>query len=54
MLLAKYDSAAKGGTVISICRSLSVPIAFVGTGETYKDLRIFDGKEYLSGLFDVE
>ncbi len=54
VLLAKYDSAARGGTVISICRTLGIPIAFVGTGEGYGDLHVFNAEEYLDGLLDVE
>ncbi|HOV62985.1 MAG TPA: signal recognition particle-docking protein FtsY [Spirochaetia bacterium] len=54
VLLAKYDSASRGGIVISICRNLGIPIAFVGTGEGYEDIHVFQADEYLDGLLDAE
>ena len=42
VILAKYDSTAKGGAVVSLCRDLGLPISFVGTGEKLEDLEPFD------------
>jgi fused signal recognition particle receptor len=49
-VLAKYDSSSKGGVVVPICRRLGIPFAFVGTGEKYEDLRVFDVSDYVRRL----
>jgi fused signal recognition particle receptor len=54
IVLAKYDSAAKGGIVIPVQRSFSVPIAFIGTGESYDDLELFDPETFLDSLLGIE
>jgi fused signal recognition particle receptor len=51
VILSKFDSAAKGGSIISICKELKLPFAFVGTGEGYEDLRRFDSEHFLEQLF---
>jgi fused signal recognition particle receptor len=50
IMLAKYDSQAKGGIVISVGRELKLPISFVGTGEKLEDLNTFDIEDYLNSL----
>lgn len=50
VILTKYDSAAKGGALVQIGQQLSLPISFVGTGETYKDIHPFDKEEFLDAL----
>jgi fused signal recognition particle receptor len=50
MVLAKYDSTAKGGMVVPISRALGVPFAFVGVGEKPDDLEPFDVERYLESL----
>lgn len=52
-ILAKYDSTAKGGIALSICRKLSIPFSFLGTGERYEDLHPFDKEEYLNVLLGI-
>ncbi|MFW6253067.1 MAG: signal recognition particle-docking protein FtsY [bacterium] len=49
-VLAKYDSTAKGGIAVQISRSLEIPFAFLGTGETYGDLVPFSTRDYLGRL----
>ena len=41
MVLAKVDGTAKGGTVINIIDEMRIPVKFVGTGGTEKDLAPF-------------
>ncbi len=53
VILAKYDSDAKGGIVFSISRTLKIPLVFLGTGEKYEDLRLFDPDRFLSALLGV-
>jgi fused signal recognition particle receptor len=50
VVLAKYDSASKGGIVISICRDLGLPFFFMGTGEGYDDLEVFDADRFIDLL----
>jgi fused signal recognition particle receptor len=50
VILAKYDSASKGGIVVSICRKLGLPFYFMGTGEGYDDLEEFDPDRFIDLL----
>ncbi|MGE4583365.1 MAG: signal recognition particle-docking protein FtsY [Sphaerochaeta sp.] len=50
LILTKYDSLAKGGALVQIGEKLHIPIAFVGTGETYRDVHPFDKDEFLDTL----
>ena len=54
IILTKYDSAAKGGALVQIGQQLGLPILFVGTGETYKDIHPFDKDEFLDALVGLE
>jgi fused signal recognition particle receptor len=51
IVLSKYDSTAKGGMVVPICRELGIPFSFVGLGEKLEDLEVFDVDMYLESLF---
>ena len=42
LALTKYDSASKGGSIIQIGKKFKIPISFIGTGERYNDLSIFN------------
>jgi fused signal recognition particle receptor len=50
VVLAKYDSTAKGGIVVPICRRIGLPISFLGTGEKLDNLTPFDPELYLESL----
>jgi fused signal recognition particle receptor len=54
LILTKYDSASKGGSVIQIGKDLGIPVSFVGTGEKYADLEVFDRDEFLNALLGTE
>ncbi len=54
VILTKFDSTAKGGIVLSICRNVGLPIMFLGHGETYADLSPFDADEFARNLIDRE
>lgn len=51
LILTKLDGTAKGGIALSIADELSLPISYVGVGESADDLVPFDSKEYTLGLF---
>jgi fused signal recognition particle receptor len=54
LILTKYDSASKGGTVVQIGRNYGIPAAYVGTGETYSDLELFQEEQFLNALLGIE
>ena len=45
-VLTKYDSTSKGGIVVTLGRELGIPVAFVCTGETYKDIKPFSAEDF--------
>ena len=53
IILTKYDSAAKGGALLQIGRTLSLPVVFVCVGEGYDDIRRFDKDEFLDSLLGL-
>ena len=46
VILAKYDSGARGGAVFSLAEDLGLPVAFLCTGEKYGDIAPFDPRRY--------
>lgn len=52
LALTKLDGSAKGGVVVGIVDQMKVPVKFVGVGEGVDDLKIFDRREFVEGLFD--
>lgn len=52
LILTKLDGTAKGGVIAAIAKERSIPLRFVGIGESIDDLRPFDAKEYVNALFD--
>jgi fused signal recognition particle receptor len=53
IVMAKYDSTAKGGVAVAISRQLGLPFAFLGQGEKLTDIRPFDPDLYLEGLLET-
>ncbi|CAG0984057.1 Signal recognition particle receptor FtsY [Phycisphaerales bacterium] len=51
VFLAKLDGTAKGGIVIAIREATSIPVKFVGTGETPEDVEPFDPEAFVDALF---
>ena len=51
MMVTKLDGTAKGGVVIGISDQLSIPIKFIGTGESIDDIEIFDKKQFVESIF---
>jgi fused signal recognition particle receptor len=50
-ILTKIDADAKGGAALSIAHAVGKPIAFVGTGQEYEDLEVFDPDWMVDRLF---
>ena len=52
LALAKLDSSAKGGAVISIEAELDVPVKLAGVGEGIDDIVPFDAVAFVRAIFD--
>jgi len=50
IVLSKADVDEKGGAALSVSFVTKKPILFLGTGQTYDDLKVFDKKEILASL----
>ncbi len=50
LVLSKFDSTARGGTAVAVAQELSVPVCYLGTGETRVDLMPFDPDRYVEKL----
>ncbi len=51
IVLAKLDGTAKGGAIFGIKHKLDLPVKFIGLGEGFDDLAVFDPEAYVEGLF---
>jgi len=47
VIMTKYDSSSKGGTIIAVSRQFGLPTLFLGTGERYENFEPFDLNVYL-------
>ena len=54
IIMAKYDSTAKGGIVVAIARDLGIPFSFIGVGEKLDDLELFEPESYLNRLLGLK
>lgn len=54
IILAKLDGTAKGGIVVAIRDATSIPVKFVGTGETPDDIEPFDPQAFIAEMFADE
>ena len=51
VVLTKLDGSAKGGIVVAVSHEFSLPIRFIGVGESVEDLREFDPAQFVEALF---
>ena len=54
IILTKLDGTAKGGSVISVKKTLGVPVKYVGLGEGIDDLAVFDPTGFADSLISKE
>ena len=52
LILTKLDGTAKGGVIVGLADEFSIPLKFVGVGESIDDLRHFRAREFVDALFD--
>lgn len=53
-ILTKADADSSGGAAISVAYVTGKPILFLGTGQGYDDLALFDPEELVESLLDEE
>ena len=54
IILTKMDGTSKGGIAVAIQSELSIPVKYIGVGETLDDLQKFDSEQFVNALFDRE
>lgn len=54
LAITKLDGTAKGGVVIGISDQLKVPVKYIGLGEGMEDLQLFNKKQFVDSLFNVD
>ncbi len=54
LFLAKLDGTAKGGAVFGIRRHMTIPVKFIGIGETLDDIESFDPEEFVNGVLGTD
>lgn len=52
--LTKLDGTAKGGVIFAIADQFSIPIRYIGVGESIEDLRPFNADDFIEALFTRE
>ena len=50
IVVTKLDGSARGGAVAAVRRELSLPIRFIGLGESLEDLEPFDAERFAENL----
>lgn len=53
LAVTKLDGTAKGGIVLAIASQLQIPVKFIGVGEKMEDLLVFNKKEFVDSLFNL-
>ncbi len=51
--LTKLDGTAKGGIIFALSKKHSIPVRFIGVGETIDDLQPFNAERFIEALFDT-
>jgi fused signal recognition particle receptor len=49
-ILSKADVDEKGGTIISVSHATKKPIIYLGTGQNYEDIKLFDKEDFIKSL----
>lgn len=51
VFLTKLDGTSKGGVVVAIAHELNLPVLYVGTGESHKEVAVFNPNTFIQALF---
>jgi fused signal recognition particle receptor len=52
MIFTKVDVNEKGGGMVSACLAVRKPILYIGLGQEYKDIELFDAKKFVKDLME--
>jgi fused signal recognition particle receptor len=52
VILTKLDGTARGGIAFAVASELGLPIKYIGTGESVKDIAPFDANAFVDALFE--
>ena len=52
VLMTKLDVNEKGGSILSVSWAIKKPVLFMGTGQEYKDLKLFEPEKFVKGLLE--
>ncbi len=54
VVMTKLDGTAKGGIVFAIAQELGLPIRYIGVGEQFDDLQVFNAESFVAALLGTE
>lgn len=52
IIVTKMDVDEKGGAIISLSHKSGKPVAFIGTGQDYDDIKEFDKEEFVENIME--
>lgn len=52
IIVTKMDVDEKGGAIISLSHKSGKPVAFIGTGQDYDDIKEFDKEEFVEDIME--
>jgi fused signal recognition particle receptor len=52
MIFTKVDVNEKGGGMVSACLTVKKPILYIGTGQAYDDIELFDAQKFVKDLME--
>jgi fused signal recognition particle receptor len=52
LAVTKLDGTAKGGVVIGVSDKFKLPVKYIGVGEQFEDLRVFNRSKFVEALFE--
>ena len=52
VILTKMDCDPKGGTMLSINKATGIPIIYIGTGQKYEDLELFEPEKIVERIIE--
>ena len=50
IIVTKLDGSGKGGIIVPIQQELSIPVRFIGTGETAEDFEPFEAASFVERI----
>ena len=53
IIMTKLDATAKGGILIALAKKFNLPIIALGLGEKEDDLQIFNSKDFVKALINI-